>query len=1212
MDKSDDKDEPLTELSPGDLRPPEDLRRCVRRRLVQSTLFPQKPQECEENGDHKVQKDCAEDEDEDFVGSSQSKKKSKPKGKSMLRASKKVQVKEKRAVNTTPKKTMADSIECQAASPPVPDLRLEAKMSAQENSRMFAGKQIHPFFSSWKAGKKNQEATEVEGSCCFVDLGDKSITCGPIHVFETTQDEAASLDWRNWKFCDDTFINTNHSLENTSSSIFESSAGSLHIDKLPIFLHPCDASTVQNEASLDQCPKQLEHAPEVDYEVEEVGLFSGHASCLRKSDIPQQSGFLQESMMSYYARPDNQLENSLWTYKYKPKKATEVCGNDESVKFLSDWLHMWHERGFQISKVGTDGDQCDMQDDDYRCSDSEDIDEEPGLKNVLLVTGPVGCGKSAAIYACAQEQGFEILELSASDCRSGALVKQRFGEALESRWLKRSLGHPVESQNNHIEKSPQSLPNGRASQEFENEVVEVIPLSDEEAPHDGIGASAKFFCKENGTAHNQSEVKPLILFEDVDITFLEDRGFLAAIQQIAETAKGPMILTSNSNNPVLPDSLDRLQVCFTLPSLKELLCHICMVCAAEGANVQPHLLERLVGSCDGDIRKIIMHLQFWCQGRRFRKDRKEKRTYGSLIFDIDAGHQLLPKIIPWEFPSQLSELIEKEITNSLSMMEENSTSMEVVEEELDKKEMHKGLDTHDNETESIEAKKVAMLNRNGSVEDCIEFTAQFDELSNSSGPPVAFSRRNVRRKLDAVLSSDSEDEILSNGYRIVFDKDANNEPSQGVNNSFPFSCPITENCLSPLTNKLLSGAENLEETCYQHSERPDMQIDETCKSFDVSCVPESSFVPETMIGDVTELLSKSGHVADSFEVSVSNEWIQTLFPDEAENCDKPLLRLQKHSDMLRNKCDVNPEILHGEEVEDSQNESVEATRGYQVMDECSRMDFDRRSKFVEKPRPLMVTDLVQESWIKLRGCRTDLRQYIVLERQDAIQSIKLAYGMSNLISEADLLLSNCQMVASDSLEPSLDPSEGSDAFSWCDEQIQMTSAIAQHGFCFYAKDIAAVGSKMGCESSVDIASEMLGSTTHTMALGKLIGQEMRTSSTLFGAMSSEMSPPKSDLSRSEINSSLFDIIQSMIPARSYLMLRDMALYEYISSLCHISRSETSRLSGGTPKMKRRRGRAARHYLSTGSLMLSPEDILLLDQYNLYGSFSSQLIDASSR
>lgn len=36
-----------------------------------------------------------------------------------------------------------------------------------------------------------------------------------------------------------------------------------------------------------------------------------------------------------------------------------------------------------------------------------------------------------------------------------------------------------------------------------------------------------------------------------------------------------------------------------------------------------------------------------------------------------------------------------------------------------------------------------------------------------------------------------------------------------------------------------------------------------------------------------------------------------------------------------------------------------------------------------------------------------------------------------------------------------------------------------------------------------------------------------------------------------------------------------------------------------------RGRAARHYLSTGSLSLSPEDILFLDQYNSFGKISSQ-------
>lgn len=60
-------------------------------------------------------------------------------------------------------------------------------MFDQENSRMFAGKQIHPFFSSWKVGKKNQEVTEADGGWYSVDRRYKQITCGPIHVFEMTQ-----------------------------------------------------------------------------------------------------------------------------------------------------------------------------------------------------------------------------------------------------------------------------------------------------------------------------------------------------------------------------------------------------------------------------------------------------------------------------------------------------------------------------------------------------------------------------------------------------------------------------------------------------------------------------------------------------------------------------------------------------------------------------------------------------------------------------------------------------------------------------------------------------------------------------------------------------------------------------------------------------------------------------------------------------------------
>lgn len=38
-------------------------------------------------------------------------------------------------------------------------------------------------------------------------------------------------------------------------------------------------------------------------------------------------------------------------------------------------------------------------------------DAEDMLCNTLLITGPTGVGKTAAVYACAQELGFKVLVL---------------------------------------------------------------------------------------------------------------------------------------------------------------------------------------------------------------------------------------------------------------------------------------------------------------------------------------------------------------------------------------------------------------------------------------------------------------------------------------------------------------------------------------------------------------------------------------------------------------------------------------------------------------------------------------------------------------------------------------------------------------------------------------------------------------------------------
>jgi len=63
-----------------------------------------------------------------------------------------------------------------------------------------------------------------------------------------------------------------------------------------------------------------------------------------------------------------------------------VCGNEEAINFLSDWLDLWHKRLYQSRKSSSNKGQSKRQDDG---ADSEDIHESP-LQSVLLVTGPIG------------------------------------------------------------------------------------------------------------------------------------------------------------------------------------------------------------------------------------------------------------------------------------------------------------------------------------------------------------------------------------------------------------------------------------------------------------------------------------------------------------------------------------------------------------------------------------------------------------------------------------------------------------------------------------------------------------------------------------------------------------------------------------------------------------------------------------------------------
>lgn len=68
-----------------------------------------------------------------------------------------------------------------------------------------------------------------------------------------------------------------------------------------------------------------------------------------------------------------------------------MCGNSESVRFLSEWLKSWNERFTQSGTNKITLEHCiaeESQDTAYEIE--SDMDDEVTFKNVLLITGPVG------------------------------------------------------------------------------------------------------------------------------------------------------------------------------------------------------------------------------------------------------------------------------------------------------------------------------------------------------------------------------------------------------------------------------------------------------------------------------------------------------------------------------------------------------------------------------------------------------------------------------------------------------------------------------------------------------------------------------------------------------------------------------------------------------------------------------------------------------
>jgi len=94
----------------------------------------------------------------------------------------------------------------------------------------------------------------------------------------------------------------------------------------------------------------------------------------------------------------------LWTEKYRPKRLKDIVGQEESVKRILSFIV------------------------DYRRSRIKS-------KKAIMIHGPTGSGKTAAVYALANELGYDVVELNASDFRNKMQISKIIGSALGQRSL---------------------------------------------------------------------------------------------------------------------------------------------------------------------------------------------------------------------------------------------------------------------------------------------------------------------------------------------------------------------------------------------------------------------------------------------------------------------------------------------------------------------------------------------------------------------------------------------------------------------------------------------------------------------------------------------------------------------------------------------------------------------------------------------------------
>jgi DNA polymerase III delta prime subunit len=371
-----------------------------------------------------------------------------------------------------------------------------------------------------------------------------------------------------------------------------------------------------------------------------------------------------------------QCETQPWIQKYSPKSAVEVLQTGREALILKDWLQTLtvkaveaglgdkpDSRASSVSRrsgpsksentakrkrkskkldgfvVSTDEEEDDM--DEITESETDSPRGSQGLlksfiragdtaakgskdhskmTNIVVISGPHGCGKTATVYAVAKELGFEVFEINSSSRRSGKDIIEKVGDMTRNHLVQHSNGQPpldpVDEDKQRIDDAlANDLQTGRQgtmNSFFKpKQATKVKPK--EKGP-----LKTKTLSAGNDTviskAPQRAQKQSLILIEEVDIIYKQDSLFWSTVFNLISTSKRPIILTCSDEAAVPMHELTLHAIIRLKPTPIDLAVdYMLLVAACEGHVLQREAVKALYESRGLDLRASLVELNFWCQ-----------------------------------------------------------------------------------------------------------------------------------------------------------------------------------------------------------------------------------------------------------------------------------------------------------------------------------------------------------------------------------------------------------------------------------------------------------------------------------------------------------------------------------------------------------------------------------------------------------------------